>query len=150
MSLDPWDRSLDVMLGNITEEERKQNNKKISKKHLQENASEFKELSRRHAVVIGDLPGLPTDLAQIVTRTGTDGIIVCKDDELKKITEWKKHFSDNHVDLIAVIHTSMTGSENVWQDDDLIRAELVNLDKSVIITPAMKSLASLLKNRLKI
>jgi len=149
MSLDPWDRSLDVMLGNITEEERKQKNKKITKNHLRDKASEFKKFSKKHEVVVGDLPGRITDKSQIVTRAGTHGIIVCKDDELNEIAEWENFFLDNNVELIAVIHTSMTGSENAWQDN-LIRAELVNLDQSIIITPAMKSLASLLKNRLGI
>jgi len=150
LGLDLWDRSVDVMLGNITEKERKQKNKKITDKDLRERASEFKELSKKHEVVVGDLPGYPTKQAQIVARAGTFGIIVCKDDELNKITEWENFFSGNKVDLIGVVHTSMTGSENVWKDGDLIRAELVKLDKSIIITSGMQSLASLLKNRLGI
>ena len=148
-SLDPWDRSLDVMLGNISEKERKQKNKKITKNHMKKLASEFRELSKKHKIVVGDLPGRPTDKTKIVTCTGTHGIIVCKDDKLNEIAKWKKLFSDNKVKLIAIVHTSLTGSEKVWQDD-LIRANLVNLDKSVIFTPGMKSLASLLKSRLGI
>lgn len=150
LSLDLWDRSVDVMLGNITEKERKQKNRKISKKDLWKKASEFKEFSKKHEVVVGDLPGRRTDLSKIVTRAGTHGIIVCRDDELNEIAEWENFFSDNNVELIAVIHTSLTGSENAWQDGDLIRAELVNLNQIIIITPSMKSLSSLLKNRLKI
>jgi len=149
LSLDLWDRSVDVMLGKITEEERKQKNKKITKMDLRKRASKFKEFSRTHKVVIGDLPGCPTDKCQIVASTGTHGIIVCRDDELNKIVEWEKLFLDNKVELVAIIHTSMTGNENVTHDD-LIRAKLVNLDQSIIITPAMKSLASLLKSRLGI
>ncbi len=137
------------MLKIITEAERKQKNKKITKTDLRKLASKFKEFSRKHKVVLGDLPGCPTDKCQIVASTGKYGIIVCRDDELNKIAEWEKLFLDNKVELVALIHTSMTGNENVTHDD-LISAKLVNLDKSIIITSTMKSLASLLKSKLGI
>ena len=151
MGLDPWDRTLDVILERIPESERKQNmSKKEAIEALRKKASQFNKLSKKHDVVVGDLPGIPDELAQIVTRIGTYGIIVCKDDELKKIPEWEKLFSDNNVKLVAVIHTSMKGKENVWQDGNLIRADLVNLNTKIIITPGIQSLASLLQNKLGI
>ncbi len=149
MNLDPWDRSLEVISEIITEEERKQDIKN-PEKILREKASEFKKRSKNHKAIIGDLPGRPEAPAEIVAKTGRYGIIVCKDDELNKIKDWKKFFEKNGVELVAVIHTSKNGKEERVYREDLIRAELVNLDKSIEITLGIKSLASLLKNRLGI
>ncbi len=150
MGLDPWDHSLEVIAGIISEKERKPKNKKITEKDLKKLASEFEQLSKKHKAVIGDLPGLPTDLTRIVARAGTHGIIVCRDDNLPEIKKWKKLFSRNKVKLIAIVHTSMKGKEKVWQDNDLIKAELVNLNKTIEVTPGMKSLAGKLKTKLDI
>ena len=82
MGLDPWDRTLDVILERIPESERKQNmSKKEAIEALRKKASSFNKLSKKHDVVVGDLPGIPDELAQIVTRIGTYGIIVIDNDK---------------------------------------------------------------------
>lgn len=150
VDLDKWSPTLDFIKGDMTKEEReKQKRTGITKIDMQNAAKRFRNVSKKYDIVIGDLPGGISKLSEIVVKTAKYGIIICKDDESKKIKEWEKFFKKNNVDLLGTIDTSLTGEEDIQQNNP-IRARLVNLDRTPTITPVIISIATSLRSQLRI
>lgn len=147
---DPFGETKRLVEGLISKEEREHTKKIPTKEEVESCAKEFALLSITYEVVIGDLPGKPTDLTEILTLAGTHAIILCKDDELDKIAEWKNLFNKQDVKILGILESNQTGDEIVYEEKGVIIGKISNLNVNNIgETPkSILSVAALIKRNL--
>lgn len=110
-------------------------------------AAMFVEASTKHAVVIGDAPGKITDESRTIAEKADYAIILCRDDSVEDGSDWRKFFEGLGIPVICVAVSKMTGASNV-QQNGVIKATLVGLNRKPVIDEAVLSLALLIKERL--
>ncbi len=147
---DPWGETKRYAEGLISKEERDGTKKIPTEKETRLCVKEFASLPNR--LVIGDLPGKPTDITEILVSVGTHAVILCKDDELDKIKEWEKLFNRKNIKILAILTSNQTGQENIEEENGIIVGRISNLDVSNIgETPKIISaVASLIKKSLDV
>ena len=147
---DPFGETKRFAEGLISKKERDDTKKIPTKKEIKTCVKEFTSLPNK--LVIGDLPGKPTGLTEILVSGGTHAIILCKDDELDKIKEWEKLFNRKNVKILAILTSNQTGQENIEEENGIIVGKISNLDVSDIgETPkTISAVASLIKKNLDV
>lgn len=147
---DPFGETKRFAEGLISKKEREHTKKIPTKEEVESCAKEFALLSITYEVVIGDLPGKPTGLTEILSAKGTHAIILCKDDELDKITEWKNLFNKQDVKILGILESNQTGDEIVYEEKGIIIGKISNLDvNNIRETPKIiLSVAVLIKRNL--
>lgn len=148
VDLDSWSPTLSLIKGEISKEERDaMKRKSISPGDIQEAADRLRKARKNYDIVVGDAPGGISPDVKPIYRAATHAIILCRDDKREEIDEWKMFFSTLELRIIAVIISKASGEETI-RGGDLIEGTLVGLDRKPIDTPAMRSLASILRANL--
>jgi MinD-like ATPase involved in chromosome partitioning or flagellar assembly len=147
IDLDPWSPTLRFIKGEISKEERDSlKQSKISEKDIQDAVARLKRAGKNHDFVIGDSPGGISDDIRPIYRLATHAMILCREDKRTEIDKWKVFFSTMNLLIVATIITRTSGLEQM-RGGDLIEGTLVGLDRTPIDTPAIRSLASILRGK---
>jgi len=148
---DPFSPTKDYALGIISNEERKKRKKKVLSKEARSCSKKFISLSAKYDLLIGDLPGKITDITEILVSGGTHAIILCRDDELGEIDQWKNFFEQQGLDVIAIIESNLNGTESV-KNNGIISAKISNLDiNNIGDTPSIVlAIGALIKSKIGI
>ena len=110
-------------------------------------AAIFEAASIKHDVVIGDAPGKITEVSRTIAKKAHNAIILCREDAVDEVTDWKRSFEELGVPVICVAVSKMTGTSNV-ENNGVINATLVGLNRSPIVDESVLSLATLIKEKL--
>ena len=147
VDLDPRSPTLSFIKGKISREERgRLKRSRISEKDIQDAVARLKQASRDHDFVIGDAPGGISDDIRPIYRLATHAMILCREDKQTEIDKWKAFFNTMNLRIVATIITRTSGVEQM-QSGDPIKGTLVGLDRTPINTPAIRSLASILRGK---
>jgi len=148
---DIFSPTVDLIAGRTTPEERQSRKRKISGEEavrlLNYVAESFRQLSEKHKVVIGDLPGRVSDDLKPVLKQATHAIIVCREDKEDEVQEWQGLFDSYQIKIVAIIISKTIGEETVsFSDRGPIRAVLTNLNRRTSSSPAIFQIAFLLNH----
>lgn len=150
IDLDLYSPTLDWLQGKITKEQRdEQKRKSITAKEAKEAHRRFKDASKEHDVIVGDAPGGISEESKQICKAATHGIIVCRDDKTDQIKAWQNFFDDIGVDVIAVVISKVSSSEDITSYDPL-EIVLVDLNRQPKVTPVLRLFVTLLREKLGI
>lgn len=143
--LDPFAPTLEMIIGNITKQERDAlKSKAVTKDRWERIARQFEDVSTRRYVVIGDAPGRYTKDLDLLLGHGTHGIILVREGESDQTKEWTEAFVKNGIKIVAVISSTLAGEEKLWVEGGLIKGVMKGLNRTGDVTPITRHLASLL------
>ena len=147
VDLDPWSPTLGFIRGEISKSERDRlKRSKISTEDIKDAVTRLSQASRDNDFVIGDAPGGISDEIRPIYRLATHAMILCREDKQAEIDKWKMFFSTMNLRIVATIMTRTSGVEEM-RAGDLVEGTLVGLDRTPINTPAIRSLASILRGK---
>lgn len=150
VELDLWAPTLEFVEGKITKEERDlRKQKAVTKEEAEEASKRLLASSQDISIVIGDCPGKISEELRILVKNATHAIILCRDDQILEMENWRKFFSELSIPIVAEITSKLKGDEHVGTDDDeVIRGKLSGLvrENGRRLSPAVTQLAFLLKS----
>jgi MinD-like ATPase involved in chromosome partitioning or flagellar assembly len=147
VDLDPWSPTLSFIKGEISRNERDRlKRSKISAEDIGDAIARLSRASRDHDFVVGDAPGGISDEIRPIYRLATHAMILCREDKQAEIDRWKMFFNTVNLRIVATIRTRTSGVEEM-RAGDLVEGTLVGLDRTPINTPAIRSLASILRGK---
>lgn len=103
LDLDKASPTLDLICHKISKDERNSIKRNLTKNNAENAKKESLYKSQIHQIVIGDGQGRVSEESKIIHRSGTIGIIVCREDYKKEIKILEYFFVELNIKLIAVI-----------------------------------------------
>jgi len=146
--LDLASPTLEFIRGSKGWEQRQGAKRKWTPELAEKAAALFEDASAKHAVVIGDAPGKITSESATIAKRALYAIILCREDRINEVSNWRRFFLSLDIQVVCVAISKITGDAAVEENDDLIEATLVGLDRKVKADPIVTTLALLIKETL--